>query len=468
MGAETTTERRFWSSTVASYGSLLVRMAVTFAARVVMARLVIPEGHGLYEQALRIVIVAGAVRDLGLPFHLMRDERRPYGTVLAFSLVSGIVVTGGLILAAPLAGVLNPDLPGVLRIFALWVFLDGIVLVPKTFFERELRIGRMVLPEIARGLAVGAVSIVLAWHFGLGVWSFVFADLAAAALFAALVWARAWKKVPLEVHLAWIPDLLHRSRYLFLIWVVFQLVTYVDLFIVEAFRDTDTVGQYSRAYWIAFLVPLIVAPRALLPALVEYRYDAARFLETFRVGTVLLMFFQVSAGYYLFFNTEKVVAILLGEQWGPAVPLLRVLAFVPFLDVFTDLGGEVLKVRGEDRTWLLITSVNLVSLLTFGILFTDHWGALGMAWANFLLLGNLLMVWRMSVIFRGGFRHLMADLALIYLTPLPFFLAVSQLFPRDSWGRFLLSWLAVTAAAAAVAPRFAPLLRRYFARRREG
>lgn len=467
-----TTERRFLSSTVASYGSLLVRLLVTFGARVVMARLVVPEGHGLYELALRIVIVASAVRDLGLPFHLMRDEKKPYGTVLAFSVVSGVVMTTVLILGAPLfapfgdaetvAG--GPDLPDVLQIFALWVFLDGLVVVPKTFFERELRIGRMVLPEIFRGLTVAVISIYLAW-LGWGVWSFIWADLAAALLFLVLVWSRAYREITLEIDLRLVPELLRKSRWLFLIWIVLQIVTYLDLYVIGWFTDTEAVGFYSRAYMIAFLVSQVVAPRALVPALVEYRHDPRRFLDAFRMGTVFLLAFQVTGGYFLFFNAEKVVAILLGDQWGPAVVLLKVLCFVPFLDAFTDLGGEVLKVRHEDRVWLATALVNLVSLLTAGIWLTSRYGALGMAWANFFLLGNLLMAWRMSRIFTGGFGRVVRDLALVYLTPLPFFLAAAHLFDAGTWPRFFASGGAAALALGFLAWRFYRPFLEFFGRK---
>lgn len=459
------TERRFLSSTVASYAGLFVRLAISFAARVALARLVLPEGHGLYELALRIVILASAVRDLGLPFHLMRDERRPYGTVLAFSLAQGVLITLLLVVAAPLTAVLTPELPAVLRLFAVWVLLDGLVQVPKTYFERELRIGRMIGPEIARGVVMALVAVGLAW-LGWGVWALVVGDLAAAALFAALVWRRAWGEMPLRVEPRLVGDLLRKSSLLFAIWVVLQLVTYIDVYIIEAYAETATVGQYARAYMIAFLVPMIVAPRALLPALVEYRDDATRFLAAFRVGTAFLMFFQVTAGYFLFLNAERVVAILLGPNWGPAVPLLKVLCFVPFLDVFTDLGGEVLKVRHEDRLWLVIMVINLVSLLGFGILFTRSWGALGMAYANFLLLGNLVMAWRMATIFAAGFRRLLADLAMIYLAPVPLFVAAAALFGSDSWGRFIASAVAAALSAALLGLRFYRPFSDFFAARR--
>lgn len=463
--SRSSTPRRFLASSLASYWSLGVRLIVGFGARVVLAHLLLPDAHGLYELALRIVTIASALRDLGLIFHLIRDDRRPYGTVLGFSLSSGVLVTLGILIGAPLGGWLDPRLPAVLRAFSLWVLLDGLAAVPRTYFERELRIGRLVAPEIARGLVMATVSIGLAW-LGAGVWSFIVGDLVATGLFAALVWSRAWGKIPLSFEPALLGDLLRQSRGLFLIWVTFQLVTYIDVFIVEGVTgDTALVGQYSRAYMIAFLVRQIVFPRALVPALVEYRFDRERFRAAFRVTTVFLMSCEVIAGYFLFFNAEKVVEVMLGSEWSAAVPLLRILCFVPFLDVFSELGGEVLKVRHEDRLWLVIMVANLVSLTGVGVLLTSYHGAQGMALANFFLLGNVLMAWRMARIFRGAFLHLLGDMALIYAVPLPLLGGAALLLPAGSWARLVVSVAAALGAFALLAWRFWNPVRSFLADR---
>lgn len=463
--ASESTPRRFLASSLASYWGLGIRLLVTFCLRVALARLLAPGEHGLYELALRIVTLAAAVRDLGLLYHLIRDERRPYGTVFVATSASGLLVTLALMLGAPLAGRLDAELPAVLQVLALWVILDGLAGVPRTYFERELRIGRLVVPEIARGLLTAVVAIGLAWR-GAGVWSFVVADLVAAAVFAAVVWRRAWGRMPLAVDLAIVPGLLRQSLTLFLIWMTYQLVTYLDLFVVEVFTDTATVGQYARAYWLAFLVRTIVFPRALVPALVEYRDDTERFRAAFRVTTVFLMSCEVTAGYFLFFNAEAVVALALGEQWTPAVALLRILCFVPFLDVFTELGGEVLKVLREDRIWLAIMILNLVSLLGFGIVFSQRWGAAGMAAANFLLLGNAIMAWRMARLLGSAFPRLLADMAWIYLVPLPLF-AATALLPPTGWARLAVSVPVAILAFGLLALRFQRPIRHFLQDQKE-
>ncbi len=458
-----TTEQRVLRSTMASYAIQLARLGISFGAKLALARLILPEGHGVYELALRIVTVASAVRDLGLPYHLVRDPRRPYGTVLAFTAALGALVTLLLIGVAPAFGRFDADLPLVLRVFAVWILLDGLAGVPKAFFERELTIGNLVAPEIWRGVVIAAVSVGLAW-LGWGYWSFVIGDLVGAALLAGYSWVKAWGRVPLKVDLGLVPDLVRRSFFLFLIWLALQLVTYIDIYIIGWFHDADTVGLYARTYGIAFLVATIVYPRAFFPTLVEYLRDRVRFVEFFRLSTIQLLGCQVVASYFLFFNAEKTILILFGESWLAAAPILRVLSFIPFFDQFTMLGGEMLKAHHRDRSWLVIEVLNLASLVGFGIWFTRLWGAPGMGAANYLLIGNLAMAWEVARVFGPRFRTLLADLAQLYLIPLPFFTLAAWLAPADSWLRFAASLAAAALATAVLAGRYWRPFRAFFSR----
>jgi PST family polysaccharide transporter len=445
------TEQRVLRSTAASWAIQLARLGVNFGARLALLRLILPEGHGVYELALRVVTVAAAVRDLGLPYHLVRDPRRPYGTVLAFVTASGALLSLLLALAAPAIGALaphTPQLPGVLRIFAIWVLLDGLAVVPRAFFERELSIGSLVAPEIWRGVAVALVSVGLAWA-GWGYWSFIAGDLAGAALLAAWSWGKAWGRIPLRFEPALIPDLLRRSRLLFLIWIAVQLVTNVDAFVVDWFREAATVGLYTKAYWIVFLVGIVAYPRALFPTLVEFLPDRPRFVELFRLSVVQLVGCQALASWFFLFNAETTIRVLCGPQpqWQAAAPILRVLAFVPLSYYTSYVGGEMLKAEHRDRAWLAIELLNLASLVGFGVLLTPRYGAPGMAAANFLLLGNLVMAWEVHRAFgMRRFAGLLGDVALLLLLPLPLFGLAAWLLPAASWSRF-----AASVAAAAVA-----------------
>jgi lipopolysaccharide exporter len=462
-------ERRFLHSTAAAYGSQLARIGIRAAGDLVLARLLLPDDFGLFALAYGVVIIAALVRDLGLPYQLVRDERRPYGSALVWIAGAGAAISAVLALAAPAFAFLGPGVPAVLRVYAVWVLLDGLAVVPRVYFEAELAVGRLVAPEIARGTAMAAVSIALALA-GWGVWSLVAGQLAGAAVFAALLWRRAWGRVPLDFDFAAVPRLIGRSLYLFFIALAALPVPYFARFILGTTlgpgRGTYWVGQYGQARDWGFRLQELVQPalaRVLYPALIAYRGERRRFFAAYRIGTVSILALETLAAYFLFFNAEVVLLrILIGRQWAAAVPLLRILCFVPLTDPFSRLGGEVLKAEGEDRGWLAIVALNLFSLIGFGVLLTWRLGPPGIAWANYLLLGNLAMAWRVHRICGGEFWRLLRDLLFVYALPLPLFLGVAWACPPATWLRFGASLAAAAAAGAIYALRFHRPFRAFF------
>ena len=249
-------------------------------------------------------------------------------------------------------------------------------------------------------------------------------------------------KIPLKVELKLLPDLLRGGFLLFLIWLTLQLVTYIDIFIVQGFRGTDTVGLYSRTYWLVFLVATFFYPRAFFPTLVEYRMDRFRFIEFFRLSAVQLLGCQVIGSYFLFFNASRVISVLFGDDWLGAVPILKMLSFVPFLGQFAILGGEVLKAQHRDKLWLLAMALNLASLVGVGFALTRQWGAVGMAGANYFLVGDLIIMWQIKKTLGIRFKTLIGDLAFLYAAPLPLFASAAWMFVDGSWGRLIGSLIA--------------------------
>ena len=87
------TESRFLRSTVAAYGSQLARVVIRIAGDLLLARLILPTRYGLFDLAFGIVLIAGIFRDLGLPYQLVRDERKPYGTVFLWTAGAGLALS---------------------------------------------------------------------------------------------------------------------------------------------------------------------------------------------------------------------------------------------------------------------------------------------------------------------------------------------------------------------------------------
>ncbi len=469
-------ERRFLQSTLAAYGSQLGRVLIRAGGDLILVRIIVPEAIGVYELALAFAVIASIVRDLGLPYELVRHPLRPFGAVLAWEAGAGLLLAGGLALASPLTAALHPQLPAVLAVYAWWVLLDGLAVVPRVYFECELEVGRLVGPEIVRGAVIALVSIALA-ALGRGVWSLVAGQLAGAAVFAVLLWRRAWRRIPLRCgrgELRLLPGLIGRSGFLFLIALAALPLPQISKLIVGSAMGVAAgafwTAQYNKAREWGYRLQELVMPavaRVLYPALIEYRKegDRERFLAAYRLGTVTLLGLQTLGAYLLALNARVIlVRILLGPRWTWAVPLVQVLCFAPLVDPFSPLGGELLKTAGQDRAWFAVVALNIVSLVGFGIWLTHRLGAAGMAWANYLLLGSLLMAWRVLRICGGAaMGQLVRDLLYLYLVPLPLFGLVVWLLPAAGWPRLAASVPAAAAALALYLARFHRPFRAFYA-----
>jgi O-antigen/teichoic acid export membrane protein len=452
LTADTTT--RFFQSTGAATFSQAWRVGVTFLTTFILMRQVREGDFGIYDWTVVVFLVLGALRDLGLLYHVIRLRPRPYGNVLAVEAGWGALLAIGTFLGAEQIALgfsgAGAEVVPVIRAFSLFLFLEGIASVPRIYFDAELRVGRTVLPEIVRNLLYAITSLALA-YLGYGVWSMVVGLLVGTAYYTVHLWIRAWPTIPLTFQRGETWNLVRPSLPLACIWLLAILARHIDPLILGALEfEDDTVGLYTRAYFFAFLVTLTLVPaitRVLYPALVEYSEDPERLSEAYRLATLLVLTIEAPIAAFLFVNPDTFFRIF-GVQWVAGAGFLRVLSLAPLADPFSRLGGEILKVYHRDRLWI----VSLVlTLLTFGIagyFLIASFGPIGMAWANYLPIGGLVMAWGIYRIAPIPFVRLVRDIGVIYLAPiLPFALAYFAAGDRP-WIRFALSILAALLTTA--------------------
>ncbi len=453
---------RFFRSTGAATFSQVWRVGVAIGIQFLLRRWVPSDDWGLYEWVLPVFFILGGLRDLGLVYHVVRVKPRPYGNLLALELGwGGALVVATAICAGWIArGVTDPHLEteSVIRAMTLFLFFEGIASVPRIYFDAELQVGRTVLPEILRNIVFAITSVSLAL-LGYGVWSLVAGQVLSAAVYAAHLWIRAWSAIPLrfERGLTW--SLVRYSLPLGAIWILIIMTRHVDPLILGRRFPSDVIGNYTFAYYLAFIVMLTLVPaitRALYPALVAYKEEPDRLFEAYRLATLLVLAIEAPVAWFFFVNSEIVVRIAGGEQWVTTAGLLKILCFAPLIDPFTRLGGEILKVFHRDRLWILSSGFTLISFALAGWFLTGAVGPAGMAWANYLPVGGIvLMTWGIYSLAPNSFRSLLKDVGLVYLVPVLPFLAVAFFTGEDrAWLRFSLSFGALGVAFGLYAWRF--------------
>jgi O-antigen/teichoic acid export membrane protein len=462
------TRDRFLRSSGAAILSQGWRVLVAFGVQLVLKRLVPAGDWGLYEWSLPVFMILGAVRDLGLVYHVVRAKPRPYGNLLALELVWGGILVGLTFVGAPLLASAyseaHPEILNVLRAMTVFLLFEGLSTVPRTYFEGELKIGRAVAPEVVRNLFMAVVSVGMALA-GFDLWALVIANVGSAVVYAIMLWWRAWGEIPLLYQRGRTLPLVLESLPLAAVWFLTILVRFVDPLILGWRFDGPTVGNYMFAYQNAFRASEVIVPaltRALYPALVAFRMATSKLFDAYRLATLFMQSIEVPVAYFLFLNADIALLILGGSQWVEAPTYLRILCFAPIIDPFTRLGGEVLKTEHMDKTWIVCTLITLATFVGGGIYLTLVMGPEGMAWINLLPLGAVFMAWALHRVSPAGFRALTSQLLYIYVVPVPFFAAVWFLATERPWLRFGLSLVAVAISLAIFWRRFGGDFRGFF------
>jgi len=446
------------------------RFALMLGTNLALRRLIGRDQWGVWDWAETIFIFLAAARDLGLPTHVMRLSPPPWGQLLAVELGWGLVLAVAASLAAPgLALAFHSPLPEVvpvLRALTLFLVCDGLAAVALAYFERALAIERTLVPEAMRSLTYCGTVIALALR-GHGVWSIVWAQVAGSAVFAALLWLRAGRELPLTWERGRTLALVGEALPLAAVWLLMYAVTNAARVILGARFEAERLAEYGLAYSYVFLASRVMQPpvgRALYPAFVALRAEPRRKLEAFHLGTVFLIGLAAPLAYFLLANAELVTRLLGGRQWVEAPIFFRALAFVPVVDPLGLFGGELLIALGRERLRVASLLLNLAALVGAGLLFTGLFGPIGMAWASYLPIGSLLIAWALYRLDATGFKRLLATLAELLVVPAPFFAAAWWLGGDSAWRRFVLSIVAGLAAVAWAVYRHREAFRAFFGR----
>ncbi|MHB0913143.1 MAG: oligosaccharide flippase family protein [Armatimonadota bacterium] len=440
-------KRRVVLSLVSSYTSQLATIGANIGSKLILARLIAPSDLGTYALALLVLGGSDMLVDLGVSKHLIRERERPYGNVFLMRLLFGGAVFVGLQLFAGSFTFLSPSLPPVLRAMAVIALIKAASWVPNIYMERELIIHRSVGPQILRLSATALVSIGLA-YFHFGVWALVWGTVAGEAIYALAIWRAAAGRLHLELTWRFTRRLIWESRYLFLIGLTGFVLQQGDIAVVGTVLNSTQVGYYSMAYSLVVLLSRVVETaiyRVIYPMFCEYADDPVSLGQLYRRATLAITAVEAPIYFYLLFNAPGIVSILLGNKWMPAALIMQWLAVWGVINPFCTFGSEVLRAKKRDGVLTISTVVGAVVLVVSGYLLTKAYGTVGMAAANYLIVGSIPTIVAVYRIVPMDFRKLARQLATVYPTSFAVIGLASAILWTHPYARLLATGLLVPA-----------------------
>ena len=364
-----------------SFGQQILR--VGFA--LILARLLAPEDFGLAAMAMVVAGLVIAFSDLGLGAALIQRtaiDERDRSTVFWTSLGFGVLLTAaGIALAGPISHFYGePAVQGLMAALSLSFVISALGATQRALLLREMDFRRLELAGVA-SIVVGGVVSVCGAAAGWGAWALVAQQLGTVTVGAALLWLvctwrpkRTFSRASVRSLGGYGADVLGTR-------IAYRTQESALPLIVGHSLGPSPLGIFTIAYTV-ILVPLtrlaIPIGDVLLPAFSRLQHDRAQMSGYWVRAITVLAGVCAPAMLGLVIVAPELVAVVLGDQWTDAVPVIQILAWVGLLQALGAWNSTVLMGLGKTRTMLRVTLLLLV-LYVASFVVGVRWGLIGVS-----------------------------------------------------------------------------------------
>ena len=326
------------------------------------------------------LVVAGFVavlRDFGIGAAIVQaadltDELA--STQFWMTLVFGIGAALVLIAVAPAAAAFFHDarVTDVLRAMSITFVIASAAVVHQARLERELRFRAVAQAEVTALLIGLGVAVFVAVSGG-GVWSFVAQAVSSSAIMTILLWVAS----------GWRPRFVYSRAAAWTGWkfgaplTAFNAINYVlrnaDYVVIGRSLGAVSLGYYTVAYRL-MLFPLqiivSVVNRVMFPALASMRSEPARFRSAYlrSLGGAVFLAFPIAIG--IGATADRLVPVVLGPGWEPAVEVIRILSVVACLQSIGATVGPIYLATGRTGLlvgWGIVVAVVVIASFLIGV-----------------------------------------------------------------------------------------------------
>ncbi|SDH06260.1 lipopolysaccharide biosynthesis protein [Pseudonocardia oroxyli] len=339
----------------------------TLIMTVVLARLLTPADFGVFALALLVINLFDYVKDLGVGASLVQSSRRwsalaPSGASLTIvtSVVVGTVVALTASRAAEFLG--NAALAPMIQVLAIALVISALATVPQSRLRRQIDFRKRLLPEFAGAVAKTALSIGLAVG-GVGVWSLVFGQLAAATVTTVMYWWVAREPLRLGFDRETAKELVRFGVPLTAVTLLAYGIYNVDYLSIGQRLGDEQLGLYTLAYRLPELLVLnlcVVVSDVLFSSLSRMQSDREGLGRHYLAAVGVVVALTAPLGALMAAAAPSVIHVLYGDGYSGAADDLAVLALFTVVYSASFHSGDVYKAMGRPGVLTAINAGKLV------------------------------------------------------------------------------------------------------------
>lgn len=350
-----------------------------------LTRLLRPEDFGLVAAASALLPLLYLLADLGFAAYIVqvtKVTRVMLSTGFWFSITVGLLLTGGLALAAPLVAASFSDarVTDVIRVMSIAILLTAASSIPTALLRRAMRFRALAVQGTSAALVAQGVAIVMALS-GMGVWALVGQALVAQVVTCALVWLSA-RWVP-----SWSFSWGHFKTMAFFgsqvlgVELVAAIRAWAEAAIVGSILGLAALGYLTVAQRLVQII-LDLTGSAIAPvtqvAFAKIKNSATRLLRAYLRALTLSLAVLPPPLTLVAVAGPLIIPIVFSDQWAPSHSVAQVLALASILAFAAYLDQGLFYGVGRPFRWF-VYAVAIDGLTVAVTAVAARWGLVSVA-----------------------------------------------------------------------------------------
>ncbi|HEX8639911.1 MAG TPA: lipopolysaccharide biosynthesis protein [Allosphingosinicella sp.] len=367
-----------------------VRIVLTIASTIVVARILTPADYGVIAMVGPVTAFVLLLQNLGLSHAAIQAKTLSHeqsNALFWLNLLGSLLIAVVLVVAAPLVSWFydEPRTGYVTAASSITVVLTASSLQHAALLARELRFRALAAVDTAAALCAFAATVAAAMAMR-SYWALWLGTVAGIVCNVGLLWLVSRWRPTFPIRLAGSGRLVRFGGSITVFRFLNFLSRNIDNVLIGRVWGPGLLGLYDRSYRL-MMFPLqnVNAPlsRVMLPILGRLRAEPDRFRRSYLHSLHLVSLVATPAIAVAGATSAELIPFLLGQRWAGAAPIFAWLSLTGLLQPIANTSGWLFIASGRGKAlmaWGAVSTVTTIAAFTIGV----FWGPVGVAIAYFL------------------------------------------------------------------------------------
>ena len=317
----------FWSA-FQKFGT----MAISFAANIVLARILSPDDFGCIGMLAIFITLSTTFIDGGFGSALIQKKEPTeddYSTIFYWNMMLAAILYGTLFLTAPLiARFYNvPLLSSVLRVEGVILIINALSIIQNNRLRKQLKFKKLALIDISSATLSIAISITLASK-GCGIWALVAQQLLLSSFSTLFLWIFGRWHPRLVFSFSSFKELFNFGFFILIANLVNTFCNNIQGLLIGKIYNSSTMGYYSQGKKLEELSSTSISnvvDRVAFPILAEAQNDKTRMGRILSQFITSLAYMTIPLMLLFILEAQPLIVFIYTDKWLPSVPYFQIL-----------------------------------------------------------------------------------------------------------------------------------------------